>query len=474
MSSRSNHDNNPEQGESTTGPHWLDGAPRPEPLEAPAPYGGPEPGTPEYEQGVDEFNYAQRLGENAATVGMWNKAERMAQREETISPYANLDNSEQAAAQILAAKAEYEADHNRRVSDKLAELQVAQDAKRLLIAAESQTHTLPRRSTMAERLAAPRTPTPWRVASMWPEGGRVNLASVPKGGKTLMTVNLVRSLLTGQPFLNHFDVTPVPDRDGPSIVVFDFEMTEEQILDWYERIDLPPEVLARVDVVPLRGYAGLFDFLTPTTRAELVAKYRGAHTYIMDPVGPVLAGLGMEENSNSDVQRFLSTWDQFVHELGGVESMVSIHAGHNGDRARGASAFLGSGDAVWTIAREGDAASDPRFLKAIGRGVDLEPTELVHDPDTGRVSLGTQNRAQVKRDNTARQAFPFVLMALEQYGPGTPTTLWEQVSRDHGKTCEDFWEVSVRPFRDALPLMAKEGQIRAEPMVPRGVRYMLQ
>ena len=105
-------------------------------------------------------------------------------------------------------------------------------------------------------------------------------------------------------------------------------------------------------------------------------RYGGAHTYILDPVGPLLASLGLDENSNSDVQRLLTAWDEFVRELGGQESMVTMHAGHNGERARGASAFLGSCSAVWTLMREGEEPGAPRFLKTMGRIEGMPKTRL--------------------------------------------------------------------------------------------------
>lgn len=351
------------------------------------------------------------------------------------------------------------------------EIRARQEAKTIVAAQGSKVAALPAMSNLTARLAAPRVDEQWRIRGLWPTGGRVNLAAVYKAGKTTLVGNLVRAVLDGTPFLGEFDVEAIPERDGPSIVVFDFEMTENQLLDWYESIGI--EHTDGAEILPLRGNAGAFDFLTPAVREQLVERYAGAHTYVLDPAGPVLAALGLDENSNTDVQRFLSTWDQFVMELGGRESFVTIHAGHNGDRARGASAFLGSGDAIWTMTRQGDNAEDPRFLKAIGRGVDLPERSLELDKTTNRLFLGHTSRAEVKQNQDAEKAFPFVLAALEKYGPGTQDDLWDKVRKFHHKDTNDHWEITRAPFRNALPLMAQRGQIEKIPLVPRGVRYKL-
>lgn len=358
-----------------------------------------------------------------------------------------------------------------RVRDKVADMRATQEARRVLAAEGSKVAALPTMTNLTARLAAPRVDEQWRIRGLWPTGGRVNLAAVYKAGKTTLVGNLVRSLLDGTPFLDEFDVEALPERDGPSIVVFDFEMTENQLLDWYESIGIGHTDGA--EILPLRGHAGAFDFLTPTVRDQLVERYAGAHTYVLDPAGPVLAALGLDENSNTDVQRFLSTWDQFVMELGGRESFVTVHAGHNGDRARGASAFLGSGDAIWTMTRQGDNADDPRFLKAIGRGVDLPERSLELDKRTNRLSLGTTTRAEARTAERAEAAFPYVLAALEKYGPGTVDELWDKVHRFHNKGMNDHWEVTRAPFRAAAPLMAKRGQLKTTQLVPRGTRYSL-
>ena len=83
--------------------------------------------------------------------------------------------------------------------------------------------------TLRERLARPRKPTPWRIVDSQVIGHRVILAAQFKAGKTTMKFDVVRSLLDGTPFLDTYDVSPVPG----TVAVLDFEMADNQLDDWY-------------------------------------------------------------------------------------------------------------------------------------------------------------------------------------------------------------------------------------------------
>lgn len=354
------------------------------------------------------------------------------------------------------------------VLNELERLRVRREAARRLAHEDAPPVELPQRQNLAERLAGPRPDVKWRVDGLWPIGGRVNLAAASKAGKTTLISNLVRCLVDGDDFLDRFPVEPLPAQDGPSVVVFDFEMTEGQLLDWYE--DQGIRAASRVDVVPLHGMAGAFDFLDPRKRRELVQTYRGAHTYVLDPVGPVIAALGLDENSNADVQRFLTTWDQFIRELGGAESFVAVHAGHNGERARGASAFLGSGDAIWTMVRDGDEASSSRYLRAIGRGVDLGETRLLLAGP--RLTLGAGSRKAAKAQEKVQKAVPVALAALEKHGEDFPNNLWKKVAAEAKREEWEDWGVTRAAFLAAFPLAAKQGAA-ATRTVGKGTLYRL-
>lgn len=370
----------------------------------------------------------------------------------TTNPTEATETAPLTLEQIRAAETEY---INKRAAEQRLNMLATEQARRLIAAEQTNVTELPAMTNLAQRLAGPRPEIRWRIEDMWPHGGRVNLVAAPKTGKTTMVLNIARALTEGGEFLGTYDTEPLPDNDEqPTMVIFDFEMTEGQILDWYESHALEhPE---RIEIVPLRGFASQFDFLTPETRDKLVQKYSGAHTYVLDPIGPVLSALGLEENSNSEVQRLLTGWDEFVRLLGGRESMVVVHAGHNGERARGASAFLGSGDAIWTMVRDADDESDTRFLKAIGRGVELVDTELVYEPARHRLTLGSASRSQARAHRKAATEAPYVLEALGRYGPHAPRALWEKISGS-GEAKE--WEVTQKGMRSAFKVLEEQGAV---------------
>lgn len=281
-------------------------------------------------------------------------------------------------------------DYARRVAAEVDRRRVQQDAQRILARENRAAPDMPAAIPLDELLANDLDEPRWRIDGLWPAGARVNLVAGPKAGKTTTVGNVVRALVDGEDFLGRASRAL---NAGEKVVIFDTEMTPLQLQDWYR--DLGVQHPGKVQVVPLVGRAGGLDFLSEEGTRELVGKYAGAHTYILDPIGPVLSALGLEENSNSDVQRFLSKWDTLVTLMGGQESLITHHAGHNSERARGASAFLGSGSAIWTIAsQDPDKADAARYIKAIGRDVNVPETQLRYDPSTRRLHMGTGNRAQ--------------------------------------------------------------------------------
>lgn len=247
----------------------------------------------------------------------------------------------------------------------------------------------------------------WRVESILPAGGRLNIFAGPKAGKTTLVSNLVRALVDGAPFLDTYAVD-MHDRETEEtggVLIFDTEMTGTQLVEWYD--DLGVEYMEDVHLIPLRGRAGWLDFLDPKRRARLVAEIQERYEFppsvvILDPVGPLLAALGLDENSNSDVQRLLTAWDAFAADLGATESVLAHHAGHAGGRARGASAFHGSGDVNLVITKS-EGATGTRRISTTGRmDEELPPTPVSHDPETRRLTLGAVSVSKAREDHATR------------------------------------------------------------------------
>jgi len=67
-----------------------------------------------------------------------------------------------------------------------------------------------------------------------------------KAGKTTLTLNLARALLTGEAFLGAFDVVPVVG----DVAVLNFEVSGHTLAHWAHDHAVPPE---RFHLVNLRG-----------------------------------------------------------------------------------------------------------------------------------------------------------------------------------------------------------------------------
>jgi len=121
-----------------------------------------------------------------------------------------------------------------------------------------------------------------------------------------------------------------------------------------------------------------------------------------------LASLGLDENNNADVATFFAWWSEALMLGNVVDDLVVHHAGHGGERSRGASRLLDEPDAVWTLTKDADvntgeddiygAASPTRYLSAYGRDVELSPEALDFDIDTRRLTLTGKGRAAMKAD----------------------------------------------------------------------------
>ena len=346
--------------------------------------------------------------------------------------------------------------------------QVHEQAERLRIAEQA------RRIIAAERIAATPPPVPvslhgfitahaddetaWLLENLWPLGGRVMLTAPAKGGKTTMMGNLIRTLADDVPFLDRFSTANLAD-DGGRVIVLDTEMTEGHLARWLRAVGVRhPE---RVKVVSLRGRAHTLDPTEPDSRAAWCRLLAGAQTVILDPVGPILAALGLEENSSTDVGRFLTGWDALMAEAGVQNSMIVHHHGHGGERARGSSKFADSCDALWTLVRDGDTTDAPRYFRATGRDVDVVEGRLVFDAQTRHLSMEGGSR----RDAAGEDVLPDLVALLAHKGEPLSRNKVELAltnSHDHSRA----------DVRAAVRLALLDGGPCVEVPGPRGARLI--
>lgn len=233
----------------------------------------------------------------------------------------------------------------------------------------------------------------WVVEDMWPDQGRTLLVAAAKTGKTtLVTRNLLRCLADGGTFLGRYEVKPLERK----VLFLNLEVAPNTVRQWMRSSRIVDT--EKIVVANLRGKVSALDISTPEGRHRLAESFRASDigTVILDPLAPLLAVLGLDENSNGDIARFWAWWSETL-ALAGVENdLVVHHAGHGGQRSRGASRLLDEPDAIWTMYRDEEA--DLRLLKAMGRDVDLGDTVLTFDPENGSMGLLEGTTAQVTAD----------------------------------------------------------------------------
>jgi hypothetical protein len=281
-------------------------------------------------------------------------------------------------------------------------------ARRTLDEEERGRITVPSGVSLKEMLTLPEDPVRWRIDGWLPVDGRVICAASRKTGKTTLNGNVVRALADGDLFLG---CCPVTDVAG-SIVVIDNEMSPDMLRRWYQ--DLRVVNADRVHLFTLRGQGAALDIIDARVRAEWVARLRelpgGTSVLLLDCLQPAIAALGLSENSNDDVSRFLVAFDALKYEAGIGETFIWHHSGHVEERSRGASRLRDWPDVEWRYMRERSPEGEEidagvRFLAAYGRDVDVPEARLDYDPATRRLTYvgGDRRRHRIDRHAPAAQ-----------------------------------------------------------------------
>jgi hypothetical protein len=296
-----------------------------------------------------------------------------------------------------------------RLAERFFDLKVTRDAKQLLAAEQIKGAPPLAGINLREFLAQPDAPERYRIGNLWPLEGRVLLAAAAKSGKTTMVAaNLIPSLVDGGQFLGQFAPEPVTG----TVVLLNMEVGENTLRRWMR--DAGITNTGNVVVENLRGKASALSLHTEQGRKRFGAWLadHGAQVVILDPLAPLLATLGLDENANADVATFFSWWSEALHIGGVTDDLVVHHTGHAGERSRGASRLLDEPDAIWTLGKEADSDDDgefaslqapPRWLSAYGRDVDLRSTLLDYNEATRHMTLTDQPRSAATGMATERR-----------------------------------------------------------------------
>jgi RecA-family ATPase len=292
----------------------------------------------------------------------------------------------------------------------------------------------------------------WRIQDLWMQGQTVLLTAKYKAGKTTMMLNVIRSLVDGKPFLGQFETTPI---EG-NLLIVNAEMTRRQFRRWMRESGIVHQdkvyALHVRDAGPSAG-----NLLDAGVRNLLIQRLIeiDARALILDPLNPLLAGAGVEENAAGDVARWFNALKEVEQATPVEDTMLVHHFGHNGERGRGSSKFMDHPDALWTYTVEDapepddddedllgqiEAAPAPRFLKAIGRDVELAKSRVEFDPATRVLTMpvvgGGASRAASKRaqEDAKRARLIARIVAQVTELPGiTTNALYKRVKGNKGE-----------------------------------------
>jgi hypothetical protein len=242
-------------------------------------------------------------------------------------------------------------------------------------------------------LARPAEP-PSRVESLIPSDAGTLLIAQRKTGKTTITLNLARSLLTGETFLDRFHVRPVTG----TVAFLNYEVSAHQLARWADDVGVDPE---RLLLVNLRGRRNPLAHEEDRAHLAELLKAHNAETLIVDPFGR--AYTGQNQNDAGEVGSWLADLDRFARGDAAITDLIlTAHAGWSGERTRGSSALEDWADSIVTLTRDPDD-EDRRFLRATGRDIDVDEDELAFDPHTRHLSLtgaGSRKSARESRNVT--------------------------------------------------------------------------
>lgn len=229
--------------------------------------------------------------------------------------------------------------------------------------------------TLGEILLRPPEP-PMRIDGLVPSDAATLLVAMRKTGKTTLTLNVARALLTGEALLGRFAVRPITG----TVAFLNFEVSAAMLARWADDHGLDHE---RFFLVNLRGRRNPLSH--PKDRALLAARLRSrsVEVLVVDPFGRAFTGVG--QNDAGEVGAFLADLDVFARtEVGVHDLFLTAHAGWTAEHSRGASALEDWPDSIITLSRDDQ---NERFLSAIGRDVEVEEDRLNFDPDTRTLSM---------------------------------------------------------------------------------------
>lgn len=260
--------------------------------------------------------------------------------------------------------------------------------------------------TLGEILQRPPEP-PYRAEGLIPHEASALIVAMRKTGKTTLNLNLARSLIFGEDFLGRFSVRPITGNVG----LLNYEVSSAQIARWAAEVGIPHD---RLCIVNLRGRRNPLGNDEDKEKLAAWLRDHDCESLIVDPFGR--AYTGVSQNDSGEVGAWLADLDRWARgEVGVSDLALSVHAGWEGERSRGASALEDWGDTIITLTRrksgeDEDGDDEHRYLRAEGRDVDVDEDQLEYDPMTRLLTLtGSGGRKKASVNLRVQKLIPVVV-----------------------------------------------------------------
>ena len=320
---------------------------------------------------------------------------------------------------ILARAAEEavgsgEADHVTETDepvDDVYEKKVAKEVQRLTVlrdARERELDVLESRSwepldgrDLATRLEEGVPPVSFRVEDLMPSGSNTLVVGREKAGKTTLMGNLIRSFVSGEPFLDDHAVDPI--QEDETVVMFNYEVGEDQWLNWLDDMGLAPW---GENIIPVTLRGRKLEIRSSFVKEHVIRFLSESNAKIWIP-DPYARAYGGDENDNTEVGRWLELIDE-IKERSGVEEVVLVtHSGRGeSGKSRGAQRLEDWPDAIWKLS---STPSGARLFSAYGRDVYVDPPE--------ELAWKAEERRMVKGVNPVEVRMGEIMQVCSSYAP---------------------------------------------------------
>lgn len=227
--------------------------------------------------------------------------------------------------------------------------------------------------SLRDVLAMPAEPED-RIKGIMKRNGRTIISAEPKAGKTVLGLNLVSSLLSGDSFLGEFAVDPLAP--GERVAYFNTEVSLQTIGKWANGSGCDLDRL-----IFIQPPASLF--LNDESRKGIAQRLReqNVKVVVIDPIAEVMRGV--DENSASEVRDMLAVFSDFCFQEVGAEELILIaHTGKTGSSVRGSSYYEGWHTSTLRLIEE----KRKRSFTVRGRDVIDKRVHLSFDEETWQLT----------------------------------------------------------------------------------------